>query len=128
MDFAVVKISGKQHLVKQGDVVSVQANLGKPDAVLEFGEVFLQSLNGGLTVGTPLVPHAKVSARIVSSGKGKKIDIIKFKAKSRYRRAMGFRPQLTRIEILPLTRDHPAVKKEKATVSKTSKTAGKRQP
>lgn len=99
MDFAVVKIAGKQHLVKVGDTISVEAPLGEVGKSLTFPEVLLLSSGDKISVGTPLVGGAVVKAEVVSSGKGEKIQVAKFKAKARYRRVMGFRPLLTVLRI-----------------------------
>lgn len=99
MDFAVAKITGKQYLVTPGQEIVVSGALGKKDESLVFSEVLLLSRDGKLSVGTPLVEGAKVTARVVGSGKGEKIRVAKFKAKSRYRRVMGFRPLLTTLLI-----------------------------
>lgn len=103
MDFAVVKIAGKQHLVKVGDSVVVEALLGEAKKWLSFSEVLLLQTDSQLAIGTPLVDGAVVKAEIVSSGKGEKISVQKFKAKSRYRRKMGFRPLVTTLKISALS-------------------------
>lgn len=115
MDFAVIKISGKQHLVKVGDLVTVDANLGEVGKKLTVSEVLLISTGSEVKIGTPMVIGAEVQTEIISSGKGKKIDVFKFKAKSRYRRAMGFRPLETKLKILSL---EPVVKAKKSPVKK----------
>ena len=100
MNFAVIKLSGKQHLVFADSVVEVAANLGKVGDKIEFPEVLLVSLSEKLEVGTPLITGAKVSGEIIFSGKGVKLHVSKFKAKSRYRKTIGFRPDLTKIKII----------------------------
>lgn len=102
MDFAVVKITGKQYLVKAGDTIQVSGLLGEGKKELDLTEVLLLNLNDDLRIGTPLVDGAKLSAEVVTAGKGKKIRVAKFKAKSRYRRVMGFRPLLTTLKIVSL--------------------------
>jgi large subunit ribosomal protein L21 len=99
MDFAVVKIAGKQYLVKVGDSVTVEALLGQEKKSLSFSEVLLLQTDGQLKIGTPLVSGAVIKAEIVNTGKGEKITVRKFKAKSRYRRTMGFRPLITTLKI-----------------------------
>lgn len=99
MDFAVVKIAGKQHLVKVGDSVTVEAPIGQDKKTLTFSEVLLLQTDDRLSIGTPQVSGAVVKADVTASGKGEKIDILKFKAKARYRRAMGFRPMITTLKI-----------------------------
>lgn len=117
MDFAVIKTAGKQYLVAVGDQIEVASDLGKAGDKITFPEVLLQSIGDKVQVGTPLISGAAVSGEVVFSGKGKKIDVMKFKAKSRYRRKMGFRANLTKVKILALG-GKPAekVEKEKKTV------------
>lgn len=100
MDFAVVKIAGKQHLVSVGDQIEVNADLGKIGDKVSLDEVLLLSQNDKVAIGTPLVGKTKVAAEVVFSGKGEKIRVAKFKAKARYRKVMGFRPLLTTLKIL----------------------------
>jgi large subunit ribosomal protein L21 len=51
-----------------------------------------------VSVGKPAVKGAKVSLKVVKDmEKGEKLDIYKFKSKSRYKKHIGFRPQHTRI-------------------------------
>ena len=71
MDFAVVKINGKQHLVSAGDQILVNANPGKTGDKLEFGEVLLLSTDKGIEIGTPLVEKAKVVTEIWSPAETK---------------------------------------------------------
>lgn len=100
MDFAVVRLFGKQHLVIEGDLLAVNAKIDAKDFLIN--EVLLLNVGEDLKIGTPLVEKATVKAEVVKTGKGKKIDVIKFKAKSRYRRKMGFRPLETTLKILSI--------------------------
>lgn len=120
MDFAVVRLFGKQHLVKEGDLIVVNAKIDTKDLTID--EVLLLNVGEDLKIGTPLVEKAVVKVEVMKTGKGKKIDIIKFKAKSRYRRKMGFRPLETTLKILnigetpkqsSIVKKSPVVKKPK---------------
>lgn len=102
MNFAVVKFGGKQHLVSEGSLIVVTGNLGKVGDKVTLDEVLLYNHEGTVTVGTPLVKDTKVFAEVVSIGKGEKIRVAKFKAKSRYRRVMGFRPLITTFKVLSI--------------------------
>lgn len=103
MDFAVVRLFGKQHLIKEGDLIVVNAKIDAKDFLIN--EVLLLNLGEDLKIGTPLVEKAMVKTEVVKTGKGKKIDVIKFKAKSRYRRKMGFRPLETTLKIVSLSNE-----------------------
>lgn len=113
MDFAVVKIAGKQFLVKVGDTVTVEAPIGVDKKTLSFSEVLLLSARDKITIGTPLVDGAVVKADVIASGKGKKIHILKFKSKIRYRRAMGFRPQITTLKVTAISSETSKTNKSK---------------
>lgn len=93
MDYAVVRIKGHQYKVSQGEEILVDSvGEGKPEA-----EVLLVVKDGKATIGKPLVKDAKITLKILGEEKGKKLDVYKYKAKSRYRRHIGFRPQFTRL-------------------------------
>ncbi|MCL4397585.1 50S ribosomal protein L21 [Patescibacteria group bacterium] len=102
MNFAVVKFGGKQHLVSEGSVFEINGNLGKTGEKVEIKEVLLQAVNSKISIGTPLVEKASVTAEVVSNGKGEKIRVAKFKSKVRYRKVMGFRPLITALKVLSI--------------------------
>lgn len=97
MKYAVIRIAGKQYKVAEGDVIEV-AKVDNTDC-----DVLLVVDGDEVEVGTPLVKGAKVKLEIVEQFKGKKLEIYKFKAKSRYRRHTGFRPQLTKVKVEKIT-------------------------
>lgn len=99
MDYAVVALAGKQYLVKAGQFLTVdQLKLDSNDEI-KIDQVLLLVSDGKVYLGKPTVPAAVVSAKIVANRAGKKIDVVKFKPKSRYRRKFGFRPKLTELLI-----------------------------
>lgn len=98
--FAVVVISGKQYRVAVGDVVDVARIEGEAGDAVVFDRVLLTSDKEKTTIGTPTVKGATVKAKIVSQGKGDKIEVRRYKSKVRYRKATGFRPQHTKLEIV----------------------------
>lgn len=102
--FAVVVISGKQYKVSPGQVIDVGRLAGKTGETVIFDQVLLVSSDKGSKVGTPKVSGIKVTAKILSQAKGEKIEIRRFKSKVRYRRHKGFRPQITRLEIVTIAR------------------------
>jgi large subunit ribosomal protein L21 len=98
--FAVVTISGKQYNVALGDVVVVDKIEGTVGDTVKFDHVLLTSNKGVISVGTPVVSGAVVKAKIVAQEKGEKLEVRRYKSKVRHRRKIGFRPLLTRLEIL----------------------------
>ncbi|MBI3577708.1 50S ribosomal protein L21 [Candidatus Gottesmanbacteria bacterium] len=101
--FAVVEISGKQYKVSQGDTVVVAKVAGAVGDMLTFDSVKLVSDEKSTKLGKPTVKGAKVTAKVVSQGKGEKLDVRRFKAKVRERRHIGFRPQVTTLEIVTIS-------------------------
>jgi len=100
--FAIVKTGGKQYKVKKGDVLAVEKLPQKEGAEVALGEVLLISDGKNLTLGKPTLKGKKVRAKILKQGKAKKINVIKFKAKVRYRRKRGHRQLFTRVKILSI--------------------------
>lgn len=96
MKYAIVKIKGQQYKVSEGDEILVdKLGTDKPDV-----KVFLIVDEKGVKIGKPEVKGAKVKMKILEAEeKGKKLYVQTFKAKSRYRRKIGFRPIYSRLLI-----------------------------
>ncbi len=95
MKYAVVRITGKQYRVEEGKEVLVDKVV---DTKKLASEVLMIVDGDKVEVGTPVLEKAKVSLKVVQEmEKGVKVEIYKFKAKSRYRRHTGFRAQYTRL-------------------------------
>ena len=75
MTFAVIKTGGKQYKVSEGDVLMVE-KLGRNDGEVVFEEVLLV-VNGEVKVCKPIVSGAKVTAKILEEGKGKKKMVLR---------------------------------------------------
>lgn len=101
MDYAVVKLAGTQYLVSPGDIIEVSKLSLDEGAETKIEDVLIYKTKDKAQIGTPKVTGAVVKAKILANFQGPKLDIFKFTAKSRYRRKMGFRPQMTRLEVLP---------------------------
>ncbi len=102
MDFAIISHLGKQHLVSVGSKIEVNGIAGNVGDTIFLSEVLLISKNDVVELGAPILEGKKITARIEDAGKGEKIRVAKFKAKSRYRKVMGFRPLITGLRILSL--------------------------
>ncbi len=93
--FAVIRITGKQYRVTEGQEILVD-KINDLDKVVP--EVLLVAEGDKVEVGTPVLKNAKVTVKVlVELEKGEKVDIFKYKAKSRERRHVGFRAQYTRL-------------------------------
>ena len=97
--YAVIKISGHQYKVSEGEELLVD----KIKDEKKPAEVLLVSDGEKLSLGKPSVVGAKVTFKILGEEKGEKIEVIKYKSKSRYRRHTGFRALYTKIQILKIT-------------------------
>ena len=96
---AVIRTGGKQYLVKKGDKIKIEKLEGKEGEQIEFTDVLLVQKEKEIELGKPLVKDAKVLAKILKQGKGKKIIIFKYKAKKRYKKKAGHRQPFTEVEI-----------------------------
>lgn len=93
--FAVIRIGGKQYRVTEGQEILVDK---LADTKKITPEVLLFVEGETVEVGTPVLEKAKVTVKVVTElEKGEKVDIFKYKAKSRERRHVGFRAQYTRL-------------------------------
>lgn len=103
--YAVVSSGGKQYRVEPGGTLIVERLTADPGASVTFDRVLLVGDGDAVTVGTPLVSGATVSATVLGEELGPKIIIFKFKQKVKYRRRTGHRQHLTRVRIDGITAD-----------------------
>ncbi len=97
--YAVVESGGKQHRVREGDLVKVEKIEGEPGTDLSFDRVLLVAGDGETRVGTPTVEGARVSAEIVRQGRDRKVLVFKKKPNKQYRRLYGHRQPFTHLRI-----------------------------
>ena len=102
MEFAVIKTGGKQYIVKEGDVLTVEKLVHEGTAVI-FDQVLLVADEKTATVGQPLVSGAKVSATVVAEGKGEKKMVFRYKSKTRQHKKKGHRQLFTKVKIDKIT-------------------------
>ena len=96
---AVIVTGGKQYTVAEGDVLYIEKLEVEAEATVKFDQV-LAVLDGENTkIGTPVVEGAKVEAKVVKNGKGKKITIFRYKAKKNEKKKIGHRQPYTKVEI-----------------------------
>ena len=97
--YAIIETGGKQYKVSEGDVLMVEKLDTAEGEAVGFDRVLTVVKDGEVVVGKPLVAGAKVTAQVVEHGKGKKILVFKYKAKSNYRKRQGHRQPFTKIRI-----------------------------
>ncbi len=108
MEMAVIKTGGKQYVVSKGDSIFIEKlpfdkAQGKPawqsgDKVI-FNEVLLVDNGSDTTIGAPTIKGAEVKGTVIEAGKAKKIDVVKYKAKSRYYKRRGHRQPFLKVKI-----------------------------
>ncbi len=101
MKFAVIETGGKQYKVSEGDTITIEKLSGdnKEGSKIAFDRVLLVDDGTSTQIGNPYLKGVKVSAIFVEEGKGKKIHIIKFKAKSNYSKKIGHRQLYNKVTI-----------------------------
>ncbi len=102
MKFAVIATGGKQYLVQPGEMLMVEKLPGseemKAGDTITFDQVLLAIDENDTKVGTPTV-GLTVHATLVENGRHKKIEVLKYKAKSRYRKSNGHRQPFSKVKI-----------------------------
>jgi len=93
---SIIESGGKQYLVSKGDKIQVEKLAGEAGATITFDKVLFQ--DG--TVGKPLVSGASVTGKVLKQGRSKKIHVLKYRPKSKYRRKIGARQAFTEVEIM----------------------------
>jgi large subunit ribosomal protein L21 len=97
--YAVFKTGGKQYRVAQGDHLRVEKLPGNVGDAVSFDQVLLVG-GEALKLGKPVVDGAKIEAKIVGQGLGKKLIVFKFRRRKNYRRKNGHRQPFTALEIV----------------------------
>lgn len=97
--FAIIVTGGKQYKVQEGDVIFVEKLDVNDGDTVTFDTVLAASNDAGFVAGTPYVSGASVEATVVKNGKGKKLHIIKYKAKKNEKKKIGHRQPYTKLQI-----------------------------
>lgn len=115
---AVIKTGGKQYVVSKGDIITIEklsptaAEGGSGDAAkaassrdlktgdtVVFNEVLLVDNGSDTTIGAPAIKGAEVKGTVVLAGLGKKVEVVKYKPKSRYYKRKGHRQPVLKVKI-----------------------------
>lgn len=100
MKSAVIQTGGKQYVVAEGDVVTIEK---LPDVAVgskvSFDQVFLKTDGDAVTVGTPLVSGGLVSGEVTALGRAAKVIVMRYKQKSRYLKKNGHRQPFVKVKI-----------------------------
>ena len=97
--YAVIKTGGKQYRVSEGETLKIEKLEVEPGKKITFNEVLMIADGENIQVGSPLVEKATVEAEVISQGKGKKVNILKFKRRKHSMKRQGHRQFFTEIQI-----------------------------
>ncbi|MHB1233369.1 MAG: 50S ribosomal protein L21 [Burkholderiales bacterium] len=97
--YAVVKTGGKQYRVVPGQKFKVEQIPADIGSEIVLDQVLMLADGDSVTVGTPMVAGASVTAKVVSQGRGKKVTIFKMRRRKHYQKHQGHRQNYTELEI-----------------------------
>lgn len=97
--YAVIMTGGKQLKVEEGNVVRIEKLDVEAGETITFDQVAAIGSEDGITVGTPVVAGATVTAKVLANGKGKKIRVFTYKPKCGQKKAKGHRQPFTQVRI-----------------------------
>lgn len=97
--YAIFETGGKQYKVEAGSVVFVEKLVAAEGETVTFDKVLAVADGDNLTVGTPVVEGATVTAKVTKQGKAKKIYVFKMKRKKNERSKKGHRQPYTKVTI-----------------------------
>jgi large subunit ribosomal protein L21 len=97
--YAVVKTGGKQYRVVPGQKFKVEQIPADIGSEIILDQVLMLADGDTVTVGTPMVAGASVTAKVLSQGRGKKVTIFKMRRRKHYQKHQGHRQNYTELEI-----------------------------
>ena len=97
--YAVFQSGGKQHRVVEGETLKLEKIEVATGETIEFDEILMVANGDDIKIGEPTVAGAKVTAEIVSHGRGEKVTIIKFRRRKHSMKRQGHRQWYTEVKI-----------------------------
>ncbi len=101
--YAVIATGGKQYRVAEGDVIKVEKLGAEAGGTVDFDKVLLVGEGDKVKIGAPYVDGGKVTATVKSHGRGKKVEIVKFRRRKHHRKQMGHRQDFTEVQITSIS-------------------------
>ena len=98
--YAVVETGGRQYRVQPGDTLDVERLPGDVGDTVELNSILMVGDGAEVTLGTPLLETARVTAEIMAHKRGDKLIVFKFKRRKNYRLKQGHRQALTSLKII----------------------------
>ena len=118
--YALVRTGGKQYRVAKDDTILVERIAADEGAEVILDDVVMLGDGDKITIGTPRVEGAAVSATVVSQTRGPKIIIFRRKRRKNHRRTQGHRQDLTLLKINAIAEDGKSLKPKAAPAKKAA--------
>ena len=118
--YALVRTGGKQYRVAKDDTILVERIAADEGAEVILDDIVMLGDGDNVTIGTPRVEGAAVSATIVSQTRGPKIIIFRRKRRKNHRRTQGHRQDLTLLKINAIAEDGKSLKPKAAPAKKAA--------
>jgi large subunit ribosomal protein L21 len=97
--YAVIKTGGKQYRIQVGEKLKIEQLKAENGSELVIDQVLMIADGDKISMGTPLVSGAKVSATVLGQGRHDKIRIFKMRRRKHYQKHQGHRQNYTEIQI-----------------------------
>jgi large subunit ribosomal protein L21 len=97
--YAVIKTGGKQYRVATGEKIKIESIEADVGTTIVLDQVLMVADGDAVKVGTPTLAGAKVSATVVSHGRGPKVRIFKMRRRKHYQKTQGHRQNYTEIRV-----------------------------
>ncbi|MBN8430323.1 MULTISPECIES: 50S ribosomal protein L21 [Microbulbifer] len=97
--YAVIESGGKQHRVEEGEVLRLEKIEVATGESVDFDKVLMVVNGDTINIGAPVVEGAKVTAEVLSHGRGEKVRIIKFRRRKHSMKRQGHRQWYTEVKI-----------------------------
>ena len=118
--YALVKTGGKQYRVAKDDTILVERIAAEEGAEVILNDIVMLGNGDKVTIGTPTVDGAAVSATVVRQTRGPKIIIFRRKRRKNHRRTQGHRQDLTLLKINDIAEDAKKLAPAKPAAKKTA--------
>ena len=110
--YAVIVSGGKQYRVQEGQTLKLEKLSAELGSSVEFDRVLLVGNGEDVKVGAPVVDGARVTAEVVEHGRGKKVQILKFKRRKHHMKRQGHRQWFTQVKIIKFRRRKHSLKRQ----------------
>lgn len=97
--YAVIQSGGKQHRVVEGQTLRLEKIEVEAGSAVEFDKVLMVGAGESIKVGAPFVEGGKVTAEVITHGRGDKIKIMKFRRRKHSMKQQGHRQWFTEVKI-----------------------------